>query len=480
MRIRTGIVGNLIAIMASAGFANADYFDIPVQYQVTGKPWSIFAADLNDDDFVDIATVSYQTDTLTIMLNAGDGTFPTKVKYPTGDVPVYVHGADINGDSAIDLAVANKFDNTVSLYINNGDGTFASQVTVESGYHPSSTRLADLDNDSIQDLVVTNEQATLDPGSDSISVLYGNGDGTFQSRVSFQVEDEPQESEVADFNGDNYLDIAVVNIRGHNISVLLNDGSGSFGSHVNYESHYAPTAISVADLNNDTYVDIIAPNSDAYDRSEISIILNKGDGSFDTTVYVNSGGYPLVTFTSDLDHDNDVDIIVANWMTDSLSILINNGDATFEDPVQLPTGDTPASVFAADLDGDTFDDLAIGNRNSNEILVYVNEGMASSTGDIFEPNMPSMFEMYQNAPNPFNPSTTIEYFLESRTRISLTIHNILGQQVALLVDEIKSPGIHRIQWDGTNSNGELLATGIYFYRLTGDNTSITRKMVLLK
>ncbi len=467
-------------MVVSIGSVHSEYFDLPIQYQIGGNPWSIYSADFNGDGHPDVATVSYFVDSLTILTNNGDGTFTKTAKYPTGDHPVYVHGGDVNGDNAIDLITADKWDNTVSLFLNDSAGTFTAQTPIACGYHPSSVRLVDLDNDSFTDILVTNEQVTFPHVGDSISILYGNGDATFQSRVTFEVGDEPQQSVVADFDGNDTLDIAVVNINTGSLAVLLNDTARSYAAASFYESLDAPSDISTADLNNDTHLDLIAPNSSTFYGNGISVLLNKGNGTFDTTVYVHSGGYPFRTFVSDIDNDNDIDILVTNYKSDSISILLNNGDATFSEPIQYPTGNTPASIFIADFNNDSYYDLVVGNRDSDDILVYANRGIANGIDDNSVNGRPLIFELYQNAPNPFNPSTTIEYFLESRTWISLTIHNIPGQQVALLVDENQSAGMHRIQWDGTGSNGESLATGIYFYRLTGDNASITRKMILLK
>lgn len=480
MKLRLIVVQIVLMGLAGVCCAQVDYFDIPSQYVVGGRPWSVFVADFDGDTDLDLAAVSFQTDELSVMLNAGNGTFVIDSAYATGDIPVYVHGADVNGDSAIDLAVANKLDNTLSLFLNNGDGTFAAPSILASGYAPTSVRLADLNGDDDPDLIITNEQITMPFVNDSVSVMFGNGNGTFQPRVTFEVAVNPQEAQAVDLNGDNSLDLAVVNAESHSISVLLNDGFGAFAAAVNYESQHLPVRLSVADLDDDGDVDIIAPNSDAYDTSVVSVILNNGDGTFASTVYWNSGGYPFATFTSDLDHDGDIDVIVANWQTDSISVLTNNGDATFEEPVQYLAGDAPTSLFTADLNDDTFDDLAVGNRNSDDVLVYMNRGTASSTGDDRFSSRPVDSQLAQNVPNPFNPSTTIEYRLVNRSMVSLKVYNVLGQQVARLVDKIQVAGTYQVVWKGTSDNGKPVAGGIYFYRLFAGDYRESKKMVLLK
>ncbi len=96
------------------------------------------------------------------------------------------------------------------------------------------------------------------------------------------------------------------------------------------------------------------------------------------------------------------------------------------------------------------------------------------------PILPESFTLAQNYPNPFNPITSIEFSLGRGGRVKLSIYNVLGQLVSVLVDEERAAGSHVIEWNGTNHDGSALPSGIYFYRLTvGDQTS-TRKMILMK
>jgi hypothetical protein len=94
--------------------------------------------------------------------------------------------------------------------------------------------------------------------------------------------------------------------------------------------------------------------------------------------------------------------------------------------------------------------------------------------------LPEQFELNQNYPNPFNPSTTIRYALPSRSHVTLAIYNLLGQEVVRLVDENQASGWHTVIWDGRNSSGQLVASGVYFYKLTTDMFGASRKMLLLK
>jgi hypothetical protein len=93
---------------------------------------------------------------------------------------------------------------------------------------------------------------------------------------------------------------------------------------------------------------------------------------------------------------------------------------------------------------------------------------------------PDNFELNQNYPNPFNPGTQIEYTLQRPAQVSLTIYNLLGQKVKVLVSERQSAGSYQITWDGKNEQGRISSSGIYFYRLEVNGVPQTKRMVLLK
>ena len=115
---------------------------------------------------------------------------------------------DFNGDGFLDLAVANRTDNTVSILIGNGDGTFQAQVTYPTGAVPTSAIVGDFNGDGVLDLAVT------DTDDNTVSILIGNGDGSFQAEVAYATGNDPESVVVGDFNGDGALDLAVANYGG--------------------------------------------------------------------------------------------------------------------------------------------------------------------------------------------------------------------------------------------------------------------------
>ncbi len=108
-----------------------------------------------------------------------------------------------------------------------------------------------------------------------------------------------------------------------------------------------------------------------------------------------------------------------------------------------------------------------------EMPTGVLDGDAAST-------VPGEFALQQNYPNPFNAATVIRYTLERDADVQLRVYDVLGRTVATLVDDTQQLGVHEANWDGTNENGEPVASGLYFYRLTVDDDILSRKMTLVK
>ncbi len=118
------------------------------------------------------------------MLGNGDGTFQSPVQYAVGEYPSSVFPIDLDGDGVNDLTTANSLSGDVSILLGNGDGTFQDQVQYPAGRYPTSVFSTDFNNDGNNDLVTANRHYH----SDEVSVLLGNGDGTFQSLYCTQLE----------------------------------------------------------------------------------------------------------------------------------------------------------------------------------------------------------------------------------------------------------------------------------------------------
>ena len=160
-----------------------------------------------------------------MLLGNGDGTFQPQVKYAVGSYPDAIVAGDFTGDGRLDLAVVDaRTDGTVSVLLGNGDGTFQPQVTYAVGTDPSAIVTSDFTGDGKLDLAVT----YVNGPADTVSVLLGNGDGTFQPQVTYAVGNDPNAIVAGDFNGDGRLDLAVADEFPTTVSVLLGNGDGTF------------------------------------------------------------------------------------------------------------------------------------------------------------------------------------------------------------------------------------------------------------
>jgi hypothetical protein len=97
-----------------------------------------------------------------------------------------------------------------------------------------------------------------------------------------------------------------------------------------------------------------------------------------------------------------------------------------------------------------------------------------------EPLLPLVFGLHQNYPNPFNPSTVIEFSLTRHQQVTLQIYDILGRLINSPVDRPLPAGEHQVVWDGTNHDGDVVSSGVYFYRLVSEEGNAVKKMMLLR
>ncbi|MBW2696044.1 MAG: VCBS repeat-containing protein [Deltaproteobacteria bacterium] len=153
---------------------------------------------------------------LVVASEAGAGALFLGQKFPAGDGPQSVAVADLDGDTVPDLVTSNLHTDDVSVLLGNGDGTFQAAASFAPGNRPLSVAVADLDGDTVPDLVTSNYS------SDEVSVLLGNGDGTFQAAVSFAAGSHPSSVAVADLDGDTVPDLVTANGGSDDVTVFLN------------------------------------------------------------------------------------------------------------------------------------------------------------------------------------------------------------------------------------------------------------------
>ena len=317
---------DVVSVLLSTGDGT---FAPKVDYDTGKNPRSVAIADLNRDDKPDLVVVNSGTkvepgNTVSVLLNKGDATFAPKVDYTTTKDPVAVAVADLNGDGAPDLVVANSPDGsltpgeTVSVLLNSGNGTFGPMVDIAVGKNPNSVAIADLNGDGKPDLVVANGVA--DPASGyTVSVLLNKGGATFAPKVDYAAEKDPIAVAAADLNGDAKPDLAVLSRGAKAVSVRLNNGNATFGSKINYGTGEGPSSIIAGDLNGDKKLDLAVTNE--LSRS-VTVLLNSGNGTFGTSSY-RLIDFPVSIAIGDLNGDDKPDLATASYEDNTISILPN-------------------------------------------------------------------------------------------------------------------------------------------------------------
>ena len=293
---------------------------------------AVTVADFNGDGIPDMAVAFFEDYTVQVLDGIGDGTFGTASTYAVGKHPYAIASADLNRDGHPDLVVANEADGTITVLLNNGIGGFtqASGSPITVGTQPTGLAIGDLNNDGIPDIAVTNY------GSNTISILLGNGDGTFRpaSTPTLATGTNPYNVVIGDFTGNGKNDIACTNKNSANMEVYLGNGDGTFQSPTSYATNTMPTSIVTGDFNRDGNLDIAVGNSTA---NNISLFLGNGSGGF-TPSTVTTLNFPVSMAVADMNGDGIPDIVNVNPNFDDVTVLLGNGDGTFTARWQFASG----------------------------------------------------------------------------------------------------------------------------------------------
>jgi hypothetical protein len=341
-----------------------------IDFSSAGGNIQVVTADFNGDGKLDLATVGYYDSTVRIFLGNGDGTFKVGPVYSVCEAHSVVAG-DFNGDGIVDLAVGARGCDEVTILLGNGDGTFRDSGSFAVGPTgpyggPYSLAMGDFNMDGKLDLATANE-------SNYVSVLFGNGDGTFRKHVDYDIGTTALHLAVGDFNEDGNLDLAVASPSQDGISILLGSCSATFrkGPVISFGTATDNRYLTAIDLNRDGKLDLAISDGEL---NTLSVMLGNGNGTFHGGgQYAIGGNDADEVGAADFRGNRILDLVVPSFYSSSVAYLVGKGDGVFEAPVNYTSGLGARGVAVGDFNGDGRLDFAISNQYANTISVFLNQ-----------------------------------------------------------------------------------------------------------
>jgi len=400
-----------------------------------GGAHSVYTADFDNDGDQDVVGAAYYG-TPGIAWWRNDGGNPiTWTKFPVGEDfinahLVYVHDLDLDGDP--DVLGASSDLNEIAWWRNDGGNPIVwTKQVISAGTHlAKSVHAGDLDGDGDVDVLGTAILAN--------DILWWRNDGGQPIQwTQFTLDGNfvgAHWAQAVDLDNDGDQDVLGAGYLGHEIAWWSNDGG----------------------------------NPPQWTKQTIGMFFS----------------HACVALAADLDNDGDRDVVATAQGRNQIAWWRNDGGDPFQWTKFVITNNfvRPWPLYVTDLDGDADMDIIAGSSHDGSNIVgwWENAGfLGIDTGA----NYPHEFKLQQNFPNPFNPVTTISYYLPNSVEVVLTIYNVSGQKIKILVNETQSPGRKTAVWDGIDESGNTVGSGVYFYNIqTGDGNqvSLSKKMLYLK
>lgn len=360
-------------------------------FTLSQEPSHMAVGDFNRDGLDDVAVVSPESNEINILLGNRDGSFTPGTVANFGTFPGYIAAGRLNPDNFIDLAIADERDRGVYLMYGGPNGTFTAPVMRQVGSRPRGVVIADFDRESGNDIAVTDRE------TNRVQILLNNGAPipTFRLGGNTQVGAQPADIVAADFNLDNNMDVATLNIGGSavkDVTLLyynrIADNQIVFSRVANLVVGERPNDLSVAEFNRDGRADLVMVNRPGNDGfGEIYYLLSRPDGVMTQTEplvvhcpdrTVNCRARALTVGDFDGDDISDVALTLnqagQGTETDVMAVYVGTGEGGFIPAGVLPTQGQPLAMATGDFTGDGAVDIIVSSAQTDAVQVYVNVG----------------------------------------------------------------------------------------------------------
>jgi hypothetical protein len=352
-------------------------------FPVGAAPGSVEIADLNNDGKPDIVVANEQSNNVTILLGDGRGGF-TQAKgspFHAGHDPNDIAIGDFNRDGKLDLAFANHEEKHLTVLLGNGRGGFTpalnSPFAVEVQPHTHGVATGDLNGDGNLDLVTDSW------GNNQVSVLFGDGKGSFNTSGTFlDVGKMPyQRVRVGDMNGDGKSDIITTNLEGDDVTILLGDSKGGFKRSTGspFPCGDSPFNLAIGDVNGDGKPDLAIVNSpsstaDRHGKDGLTILLGDGAGGFRMLAGspFATGRIPNRVAIGDVNGDGIGDIAVSSPDGNNVTLFLMSSKGVVSSST-IAIGGKPKGLAIRDLNGDGKADMVITNNSDNTVTVVLSK-----------------------------------------------------------------------------------------------------------
>ena len=381
-RLKLSLIALLASVLAiaAASIAQAQTYMFNRADFATGTgPETVAVGDFNGDGRLDVVVGNTlaNTPTVSVLLGKNDGTFAPAVNYPVDGNAVSVAVGDFNGDGKLDIVAIFGYGSAqVSVLLGNGDGTFKPYIATAAGPGGNSIAVADFNGDGKLDIAISDNLES----TEGVDVMLGNGDGTFKPEVTYATANDPRMVAIADFNGDGKLDLATINSGSQTISVLLGTGTGTFGTHADFSTGQAGCiSIAAGSLRNNGMNDVVAG---CQSLGKVVVLLGIGNGTFKSVVNYGVPAGANIVALGDFNDDGKLDVAVTGG--DQVSVLVGSGMGKLKPAVPFGTNYGPAALATGDFNSDGKLDLVVADNASPFSLTYGSISVLLSNGkDLF-------------------------------------------------------------------------------------------------